>query len=182
MVEANYEFENDYTGPQTLRRQEYWSLLSGATGQLYGNKYTWPFLPDWKNHLKTSGSRQMTYLVRLFSSVRWFDLVPDQNHTVVTEGYGTFSASGGVNGNDYVAAARTPDGKLVMAYLPTRASVVVDMSKLSGPVEARWYDPAGGKYTPISRSRLRNAGTRTFLPPGPNAGGDGDWVLVLTAR
>jgi Protein of unknown function (DUF4038) len=27
MVEANYEGEHDYIGPQTLRRQEYWSLL-----------------------------------------------------------------------------------------------------------------------------------------------------------
>ena len=44
MVEANYEGEHDYTGPQTLRRQEYWTLLSGATGQFYGNKYTWQFL------------------------------------------------------------------------------------------------------------------------------------------
>ena len=44
MVEANYEGENDYTGPGTLRRQEYWTLLSGATGQFYGNKYTWQFL------------------------------------------------------------------------------------------------------------------------------------------
>ncbi len=41
MVEANYEGEHDYTGPQTLRRQEYWTLLSGAAGQFYGNQYTW---------------------------------------------------------------------------------------------------------------------------------------------
>ena len=45
MVEANYEFENNTEGPtttdETLRRQEYWTMLSGATGQLYGNGYTW---------------------------------------------------------------------------------------------------------------------------------------------
>lgn len=182
MVEANYEFENDYIGPETLRRQEYWSLLSGATGQLYGNKYTWQFLEDWKAHLNTSGSRQMTYVVRLFSVLPWFNLVPDQNHTVVTQGYGTFSASGTVNDNDYVAAAHTPDGKLVMAYLPTRRKIVVDMTKLSGPVQARWFDPAGGTYSSISKSRLQNAGTRQFAPPGKNRDGDDDWVLVLTAR
>ena len=47
MVEANYEFENNTNGPgttrETLRRQEYWTMLSGATGQLYGNGYTWGF-------------------------------------------------------------------------------------------------------------------------------------------
>jgi hypothetical protein len=58
MVEANYEGENAYRGPQTLRRQEYWSLLSGASGQLYGNKYTWPLLKGWQTHLDTIGSRQ----------------------------------------------------------------------------------------------------------------------------
>jgi hypothetical protein len=44
MVEANYEFENntgkDLGTPAILRRQEYWTALSGATGQLYGNGYT----------------------------------------------------------------------------------------------------------------------------------------------
>ena len=47
MVEANYEFEHiaaDAGTPSILRRQEYWTLLSGAAGQLYGNRYTWPFI------------------------------------------------------------------------------------------------------------------------------------------
>ena len=26
-----------------------------------------------------------------------------------------------------------------------------------------------------------DGGTRTFTPPGPNSGGDGDWVLLLSA-
>jgi len=47
MEEANYEFEDntgmDYGDPATLRRQEYWTMLSGATGQLYGNHFTWTF-------------------------------------------------------------------------------------------------------------------------------------------
>ena len=34
MVEASYEFEHDWKGPETLRRQEYWAMLSGASGQL----------------------------------------------------------------------------------------------------------------------------------------------------
>ena len=45
----------------------------------------------------------------------WYDLVPDQNHTLVTSGYGTFGD------DDYVTAARTPDGKLAMAYVPSGA-------------------------------------------------------------
>ena len=80
MVEANYEGEHDYTGPRTLRRQEYWTLLSGATGQFYGNKYTWQFLNGWQERLDTLGSRQMTYATNLFARRRWFDLVPDYDH------------------------------------------------------------------------------------------------------
>jgi Protein of unknown function (DUF4038) len=138
MVEANYEGENDYDGPKTLRRQEYWSLLSGAAGQLYGNRYTWPFrrswqrypYHQWQRYVDTVGSRQFTYVTNLFAQRRWFGLVPDASHKIVVSGYGTYADDGNVNDNDYVTAASTPDGKLVIAYLPTNRPVVVDMSKL----------------------------------------------------
>ncbi len=176
MVEANYEFEQNFTdfgSPQILRRQEYGSNLSGATGQLYGNKYTWQFINGWKQQLDTPGAVQMAYVTALFEPRAWYDLVPDQNHTVVTSGFGTFGAG------DYVTAARTPDGKLVIAYLPSARTLTVDMSKLSGTVTARWYDPAGGTVANISGSPFANAGSRNFTTPGTNVDGDGDWVLVL---
>ena len=94
MVEAVYEFENignhEPGTPLTLRRQAYWSFLSGTTGQLYGNKYTWQFLSGWKSHLDTPGSVQFGYAARLFAKRPWYRLVPDQNHDVVTSGYGAF--------------------------------------------------------------------------------------------
>ena len=40
---------------------------------------------------------------------------------MVTAGYGTFADGGALGDNDYLTAARTPDGALVMAYMPTRA-------------------------------------------------------------
>ena len=94
LIEANYEQENHYTGPQTLRRQEYWALLSGAAGQFWGNKYTWQFINGWQHHVSTTGSRQMGYAAMLFSSLPWYELVPDQEHTVMRSGYGTFSEEG----------------------------------------------------------------------------------------
>jgi hypothetical protein len=182
MVEANYEWGLEYLGPQTLRRQEYWVALSGATGQLYGNNYTWPFRPDWKGHLDTLGSRQFGYVAQLLAPRRWYDLVPDQDHSLVVAGYGTYSTAGGVNDNDYVAAARTADGRLAVAYLPSERTIQVDMGTLSGPVEARWYDPASGSYRAIDGAPLPNTGVRAFQTPGKNSDGDGDWVLVLEAR
>ena len=65
MIESDYEFEQNST-PAVLRRQEYWSLLSGAAGQLYGNGYTWPFKPGWKEKLDTPGANQMAYVHALF--------------------------------------------------------------------------------------------------------------------
>jgi Protein of unknown function (DUF4038)/Putative collagen-binding domain of a collagenase len=179
MLEANYEGEYDYMGPQSLRRQEYWAFLSGSTGQLYGNRYTWQFLSDWKNHLDTPGSLQFQYAANFFATRRWFDMVPDQNHVVVTNGYGTFTDSGTVNDSDYLTAARTPDGKLIVAYVPTERTLTVDMAQAAGPVHAQWFDPASGTYSTIAESPLANAGLREFHTPGKNTDGDGDWVLIL---
>ena len=53
------------------------------------------------------------------------------------------------------------------------------MSKLSGTVTARWYDPTAGTFTDISGSPFANSGSHNFTTPGNNADGDEDWVLVL---
>jgi hypothetical protein len=179
MVESSYEFENVANirlgTPAQLRLQEYTSDLCGSTGQLYGNKYTWPFLSGWQSQLNTKGAKQMAYVQALFEPRRWYELVPDQDHKVVTVGWGTFGEF------DYVPAARTPDGKLVIAYLPDQRTITVDMTKLSGPASARWYDPAVGKFQMIEGSPLVNVGFRKFSSPGNNTDGPGntDWVLVL---
>jgi hypothetical protein len=182
MVEANYEGEHWYTGPETLRRQEYWTMLSGATGQFYGNKYTWQFLPGWPLYVTTIGSRQMTFVSNLFAHRRWFDLVPDSEHRLVVSGYGTYSDSGEVNSNNYVAAARTPDGKLAIAYLPSGRPIEVDMTRVAGPrVRAQWYDPTSGRYTTIPGSPFVRSDMHRFTVPGKNHARDEDWVLVLTS-
>ena len=182
LVEANYEFEN-LQGPVTtapiLRRQEYWTILSGATGQLYGNFYTWTFSGGWQSFLNSPGALQMPNVKALFEPRAWYKLVPDQTHSVLTAGYGTFSSTGFVADNDYATAARTPDGSLVIVYMPTLRTISVDMTQLAGPATARWYDPSSGAYLSIAGSPFSNTGTRDFIPPGNNADGDGDWVLVL---
>ncbi len=50
LLEAHYDLERvgnppNYGTPEVLRRQEYWTMLSGGTGQFYGNHYTWSFAP-----------------------------------------------------------------------------------------------------------------------------------------
>jgi hypothetical protein len=186
LIEATYELEHNCT-PAILRRQEYWTNLSGATGQVYGNGAIWPFNSRWKTQLDSPGAVQMAYVKALFEPRAWYNLVPDQNHTVVTAGCGTFDATTSeanrfLMNSDYVTAARTPDGSLVLAYLPTPRPVTVDMTRLRGRVTARWYDPSHGVYAPIAGSPFPNTGTRSYTPPGKNGDGDGDWVLVLETR
>jgi hypothetical protein len=186
MVESCYDYESlgqaHMATPATLRREEYWANLSGATGLIYGNHYTWTFAPGWQTHIDTSGAAQIAYMKSFFESRAWYDLAPDQTHATLTAGYGTFSSQGTIDANDYATAARTPDGRLAIAYAPTIRPLTIDMTKLSGPVTARWFDPANGAYIEIAGSPFSNAGSQTFTPPGNNHDGDGDWVLVLEAK
>src|SRR5215471_15126612 len=186
MEEANYEGENnlgaDPSSFKVLRQQEYWSMLSGAlAGQLYGSSVTAYFKKGWQHGLDTPGIAQLRIMKNFFTALQWWSLVPDQTHTVVTSGYGTFSASGPIHTNNYVTTARISDGSVVLAYTPASTTLTVDMTKLSGPSTARWFDPSNGTYRSISGSPLSNARTMTFTTPGNNGDGDSDWVLVLEA-
>jgi hypothetical protein len=186
MAEAGYEFEQvnpsvSYGTAEIVRRQAYWSLLAGAAGQFYGNRWTWPFRDDWKGHVNTPGSEQMGHLVKLFAGRDWFRLVPDRGHRIVTEGYGRFRTTGNVGSSDYVTTAATPDGELAVSYLPNGGTIVVDMARVASPIRARWYDPTNGTYSPVSRAPLPNSGRVSLTAPSTNAGGDRDWALILTA-
>ncbi|HET6247801.1 MAG TPA: DUF4038 domain-containing protein [Tepidisphaeraceae bacterium] len=182
MVESSYEFEHlggaQLGTPRQLRWEEYTSDLSGTTGQMYGNKYTWPFLAGWKEKLDTPGAVQMAYVTALFEPRAWYDLVPDQDHTLVTAGWGKFGDF------SYASAGLTPDGKLAIVYIPDKRTISVDMSKFAAPVTARWYDPANGKFQDIAGSPLANTSAKDFATPGNNADGEGnaDWVLVLELK
>jgi Protein of unknown function (DUF4038)/Putative collagen-binding domain of a collagenase len=187
LAEAHYDQENvghppDYGTPPTLRREEYWTMLSGGTGVFYGNFYTWSFSPGWKYYIDTAGVAQLTIWKDFFSSLPWYELVPDQNHSTVTAGlgtYGTFKTP--VSKSDFCTAAKTADGSFVLAYMPTARTVTVNMAALKAPVKAKWFDPASGTYTLIAPEPFANSGTRQFTPPRNNRDGDTDWVLLLDA-
>jgi hypothetical protein len=182
MVEANYEFESlqgPVTTPPILRKQEYWTMTSGACGQMYGNGYTWPFRSGWQANLDTPGAAQIRIMQQFFNARAWFSLVPDTNHTVVVSNYGTYSDNSHVADNDFLTAACTGDGSVVVVYTPILRQFAVDLGKLSGPAVTRWFDPSSGVFSSISGSPFTNSGIRTFTPPGNNQDGDGGWVLVL---
>jgi Protein of unknown function (DUF4038)/Putative collagen-binding domain of a collagenase len=181
MGEANYEGENNQeetppTTDETLRRQVLWSLTSGAAGEFMGSD-DWEFHDGWEERLSTPALTQITRLRALFSELEWWRLVPDTDSQLVTGGRGTELTSDepmDVLENDYATAARTPDGRLAVVYLPTERTITVDPSAMASGTRAAWVDPASGARRPVPMAA-------TFTPPGPNAAGDGDWLLLLTA-
>ena len=166
LIETSYEGEHNSSEVQ-IRRQAYWAILCGATGEFIGNRPIWLFDPGWETALESPGAHDMTRLYALFASRAWYQLVPDGKHEVVTDGLGEF------HGMDYLSAAKTADGATMMAYLPSARTVTVDMTKLSGKESAVWwFNPRTGESK--TGGKVATAGKQQFKPPA-----EGDWVLVL---
>jgi hypothetical protein len=187
LVEANYEYENNtgqaFGSPGILRREAYWTLLSGAGGgYVYGSRYTWTctWISDY--NLDSPGVAQLQYAAALFSSRKWWKLAPDLDHTVVTAGYGVYNGGNvAIGSGSYVTTARASDGSLIISYSPGSTKLSVDMAKLNGKATARWFDPSNGVFSTIPGSPFANSGTQLFTTPGMTADGDRDWVLLLEA-
>ena len=174
LIESCYEGEHNSSEVQ-IRRQAYWAVLCGGFGHVFGNNPLWhfegpslyPFEGTWQQAMDLPGSQSMMRWGKLFRSRHWFDLLPDQKHEVVIAGLGEFL------GNDYLAAGRTLDGSTVIAYMPTKRTIKVDMSKVSGAqAVAWWFDPSSGRVT--EAGAFPTTGILEFTPPA-----EGDWVLVL---
>lgn len=173
-IESAYENEHNST-PQQIRSQAYQAILSGSMGHVFGNCPIWHFgsypswcnLNDWKAELNNQGSVSMDHLQRLFLSRQWHTLTPDTNHRILISGYGNWGST------DYVTAAASEDGNKLIAYLPAKRSVTVDMGRMTGRrSKCWWYNPANGKAQLIGT--FNNSGNRSFTP-----GSNGDWILVI---
>ena len=119
----------------------------------------------WKQHLNDEARADLPHVRALFESREWTALVPDQDHSVVTAGFGS--------GQDYVGAARTADGATVIAFVPSQKEITVDLRRIAGgEAKAWWFNPRDGSAERIG----------TFPTTAPHAftpAAGGDWVLVL---
>ncbi len=170
--------------PFHLRRQEYWTMTSGATGYVNGND-TWItfFSPGWQNNLNTPGMIQFGYWHQFWSALPWWNMVPDQSHTLVTAGYGSYTPLTPCTTDftsDYVTATLASDGSTAVVSFPESATITVDMARFThASVTAKWFDPSANTYTTASGSPFSNSGSRQFASPGNNGAGDPDWVLLF---
>ena len=178
-IEGIYETQQD-SGPKVWAAQFMYVALGGGIGGIYGNSYVNRFWLttnhpcDWSGScgLASPGSLQQANLGRLYRSRAWWRLVPDYDHTVVTQGYGTFQSPvwpfrNALGESDYVAVARTDDGESVMTWHPLASAITMDLSKISGTsATCWWYSPPDGSATPIGT--FPTSGTQSFTPPDVN--------------
>ena len=185
-LEENYEDENNVGEPGTpfvLRHQEYWSLTAGAlAGHLYGSFWIDRFDPAWQQHLSSQSVTELGYFKNFFTGINFHTLVPDQNHTLLTGGYGTYNDNNvHLSQVDYATAAKSSDGSLAVIYTPVAHTLTVAMGNFSGPVTAKWFDPTNATFQTVAGSPFPNSGSHNFTTPGNNSAGDPDWVLLLQA-
>lgn len=165
------------------RKMSVYQVLAGGMGFTYGanstfrmnNANTGANARTWQATLTIPGGRYQGYIGDLFKKrlTNWAAMVPDEGRATLIGGNGSSGS------NDYALAGRASNGSLVVAYTPSARTLKIDMSKLSGSVTARWYDPTAGTYRSISGSPFANSGSRDFATPGNNAANEGDWLLVL---
>lgn len=175
LMETYYENEHSST-PLSLRRQAYWTVLSGGVvGHIFGNCPMWHFnapsgssfcaSSTWQSQLGSAGATTLAYVGRLFASRAFYKLVPDQGHTVLTAGF--------QSGSSYATAARASDGSSIIAYIPTGRSVTINLLQVSGTsARAWWFNPRTAVATLINT--YSTSGTTTFTSPDAS-----DWVLVV---
>lgn len=197
--ESGYENERG-SELHRIRRLMHWNIVCGAMGHGFGNGSIWKLAEDWKNQLDSPGSTALGHFDEIYSRYEWWKLVPEQpkdeffiGEALRIAGGETFILSGQEmydnvlsldeqRGVKFVAAAKSPDGDLMMAYFPhdySKAGIEIDMSVFAGPMSANWIDPQSAESLDIDAAPFENSGTRIFTPPATNSHGDRDWILVL---
>jgi hypothetical protein len=195
--ETMYENEtlgvNDPGTPEVVRRQNWWSICSGAAGLLYGSFWTDSFPANWQSNYDSPGAAQVNILIKVITPYPWWNLVPDTGHTFVTSGYGTRFpdlgnmgeagiAGHAVSTDTYATAAMTPDGTFALVYAPVATSLIVNLASFSGSVSVQWIDPSNGVASVVPGSPFNNSGPIQFSTPGATSDGQNDWVLLLNVQ
>lgn len=165
--ESTYEGEHgDWGSAVQARKQAYWCVLGGGLGHAYGSP-NWNMPTNWREVLELPGANSLQHLRTLLESLPWWKLVPDVKNVVAVDGRGPFAT------NDYAVTALADNGAFSLSYLPSKRTLTVDLTKLSGErIAASWFNSRTGESNRIAE--LTDKKHQTFEPPS-----DGDWVLVL---
>jgi hypothetical protein len=178
-LEPNYEEINFNTSDRDVRNAVCWSLFATPiAGITYGANGIWPWLhkgerilnhgdspgtSSWEVSINFPGSIQMGYLAQFIKKFEWWRFYPAPELLAEQPGDKVF--------NQFVSVVKTPDNKIVLAYLPVKQTI-----KIRKPADksysVRWFDPVKSTYSDGTGSDDGNMITIT----SPN---DSDMVLIL---
>ncbi|UZR98335.1 glycoside hydrolase family 140 protein [Chondrinema litorale] len=174
----NWRSANGWFDAFESRRAAYWSVLSGACGNTYGNHNIWQMWQEglnpisqarsnWWQALDFPGAFQAGYMRKFFESRPWQLLVPEEN---------LISEYPNDNGKD-CRAALASDKSFAMVYIPYGNNVTVDLSMIAGDAKKLWwYSPVIGKA--IFIDTIQSNAKLMMDPPDDEKRGN-DWVLVI---
>lgn len=164
--ESQYEDENA-GNEQMIRRQAYWTILSGGSGHCYGSSI-WEFGSNWRQVMELPGANQVSLFYKIFSGLPWYLFRPDASNDILVEGRGAYGS------DDYGTVAVLPNYRMAAIYLPTSRTVKINVEKINGSnIRALWISPRtnkrwiGGYFKP--------QGVRELTPPTL----DEDWLLLV---
>lgn len=162
--------------PDSVRNALYWSLLITPTaGVTYGGHGVWGWddgtshsvghsnsgvpLP-WRQALHMAGAEQIRHLSELFNSIAWWRLQPAPDLLTRQPGDEAKSRT--------ITAAQSPDGDLIVVYIPEDREVLLNPNTVGSGFTAFWFNPRTGSLQPAVQTQGR------FVTPEA-----GDWVLVI---
>lgn len=164
--ESQYEDENVGT-PQMVRRQAYWTVLSGGSGHCYGSSL-WEFKSNWRTTVTLPGATQIGLFYKIMGGLPWYLFRPDTSDDLLVEGRGAYSS------DDYAVVSRLSNNRLAMIYLPTSRTVRINVEKIKGSsIRALWINPRNNKR--YLGGFFKPKGTRELTPPSL----DEDWILLV---
>ncbi|HMG23396.1 MAG TPA: DUF4038 domain-containing protein, partial [Kofleriaceae bacterium] len=154
-IEGTYEGEK--ASLACTISQAYRTLLSGASGHMFGNRPIWLFDPGWPAALDSPGSRAMQQLAALIAARDLRGVTPDFDGAVIS--------------GDGIAAARSRSGA-ALAFIESGPRSVRVAAGAPGTRHAVWFVPATGAVIDAGRHDASRPLELTSPPGGP-------WLLIV---
>lgn len=185
-------------------REAFWAhaLNSGLAGHTYGANGIWqvnteqrPFGPSpsgscwgnlpWTQAMQLPGARHIGLARSFLATLPWNEFAPQPQagrrkpflprstrlqRLLLKLGWRPSSP-------DPIAVGVAEARSTVLAYTVENRAFTLDLSRKKGPLKGRWVDPTSFETHPADFD-LRGTHLRA-KPPGSNAAGDGDWLLLL---
>lgn len=160
-IEAMYDAHGHDNAPnwreQDARKLGWIAWLSGSRGYTYGAGDVPPKVPGaaggvwrfntdpnsydhWRKALAWPSAAQMTHLRDFFAGIEWWRLEP------APELVKNQAAEAPLK----MAASRSPNGDLLVAYLPDNAEIVLDLTTAPANLVGRWFNPVNGRSVALA--------------------------------